>query len=421
MSVVYFLSMFSISIYYIYITLIKSAKEVYIETIFIPEYTVYYAVVIPCFNEEQVIKETLRSLLRFPMENLAIYIVDDDSSDDTLKVINDFSDFRIKLIKKKKPNAQKGKGHSLNVAYRKILEDYQQIESDRVIVTVLDADGFLCADAFTIADRIFTHSDIHGIQARVRIINNYKKGNWLTLLQDIEFYEVIGNIQKLRMKSKTVGLGGNGQFTRLSVLKKFEDTPWSDCLLEDYDLTIRLLLNNEQIVYTDQLIIYQQGVTNYKRYIKQRSRWIQGSIQCHSYMLKLLKTNSLSKIGKLEMFYFLLQPYYNLINSMILLISIRLLVYSLLEEVTLKSVITLLLMAIITVYPGLTFSKRYIKETIGIETIENSPKIRSYLGGLLMYLYIFLTIPSILVAFVRQLAGKKTWIKTKREENVYNE
>lgn len=377
--------------------------------------------IIPCFNEEKVIKQTLLSLLRFTEPNLMVYVVDDDSSDNTLNVINGISDPRIKVIRKKKPNAQKGKGHSLNIAYESILKDYWTIDSDQVIVTVLDADGFLCADAFTIADRIFSHSDIHGIQARVRIINNYRTGNWLTLLQDIEFYEVIGNIQKLRMKTKTVGLGGNGQFTRLSVLEKLTGIPWSDCLLEDYDLTIRLLLNNEQIVYTDKLIIYQQGVRNYQRYIKQRSRWIQGSLQCHSYMFHLLKTGSLSKIGKLEMFYFLLQPYYNLVNSVILLVSIKLLSQSLIEGITIKSLITLFLMTFITIYPGLSFSRRYINETKEIETIENSPKLRSYLGGMLMYLYIFLTIPSILLAFARQLTGKKSWIKTQREEKVYNE
>lgn len=377
--------------------------------------------IIPCFNEEKVIKQTLLSLLRFTEPNLMVYVVDDDSSDNTLNVINGISDPRIKVIRKKKPNAQKGKGHSLNIAYESILKDYWSIDSDQVIVTVLDADGFLCADAFTIADRIFSHSDIHGIQARVRIINNYRNGNWLTLLQDIEFYEVIGNIQKLRMKTKTVGLGGNGQFTRLSVLEKLTGIPWSDCLLEDYDLTIRLLLNNEQIVYTDKLIIYQQGVRNYQRYIKQRSRWIQGSLQCHSYMFHLLKTGSLSKIGKLEMFYFLLQPYYNLVNSVILLVSIKLLSQSLIEGITIKSLITLFLMTFITIYPGLSFSRRYINETKEIETIGNSPKLRSYLGGMLMYLYIFLTIPSILLAFARQLTGKKSWIKTQREEKVYNE
>ncbi|ALS01699.1 hypothetical protein ATZ33_10045 [Enterococcus silesiacus] len=421
MGVIYVISMVSISVYYVYITIIKSADEVYIEKRLIPGYKMHYAVIIPCFNEEKVIKETLLSLLRFSTPNLTIYVVDDDSADGTLKVINGVSDPRIKVIRKKKPDAQKGKGHSLNLAYKNILQDYRSIDSEQVIVTVLDADGFLCADAFTIADRIFSHADIHGIQARVRIINNYKSGNWLTLLQDIEFYEVIGNIQKLRMKTKTVGLGGNGQLTRLSVLKKFDGIPWSDCLLEDYDLTVRLLLNNEQIVYTDQLIIYQQGVTSYQRYIKQRSRWIQGSLQCHSYMFRILKTASLSKIGKLEMFYFLLQPYYNLANSIILLISIKLLSQSIVEGITFKSVLTIILMAFITVYPGLSFSKRYIKETQDIEIIENSPKVRSYLGGMLMYLYIFLTIPSILLAFVRQLIGKKSWIKTQREEKVYNE
>lgn len=89
--------------------MIKSAKEVYIEELFIPENTVHYAVVIPCFNEEKVIKETLLSLLRFSTKNIMIYVVDDDSTDDTLKVIKEVSDSRIKRIEKKSQMLKKVK------------------------------------------------------------------------------------------------------------------------------------------------------------------------------------------------------------------------------------------------------------------------------------------------------------------------
>ncbi|MBO0471983.1 glycosyltransferase [Enterococcus sp. DIV0242_7C1] len=418
MPIIYTISLILISIYYIYITIIKHADELYIENAGLMSPTLQYVVVIPCFNEDKVIRATLSSLLDFSLPNLAIYVIDDDSSDDTIKIVNDFNDPRINLIEKHKPNAQKGKGHSLNTAYQRILKDYSHADPENVIITILDADGFLCPNAFEIADRIFSHPTIHGIQARVRIINNYKQGNLLSLLQDIEFYEVIGAMQKFRMKTKTVGLGGNGQFTRLSSLKKLSETPWTDCLLEDYDLTIRLLLNKDRLVYSDQLVIYQQGLTSYRRYLKQRSRWIQGSLQCHSYIRRVITSTSLTGSGKLEMLFFLIQPYLNLLNSIIVIISIELLCRALLDGATLRSFFTITIMFLITIYPGLSFTKRYINATTKIDMIDNSPKIRSYIGGMLMYIYIFLTIPSIVLAFTRQLLGKTSWFKTTREENV---
>lgn len=418
MPIIYVISLILISIYYIYITMIKHAEEVYIKSDERTSPDLHYVIVIPCFNEDKVIQATLSSLLEFSLTNMSIYVIDDDSSDDTVKIVSQFCDSKINLIKKQRPNAQKGKGHSLNIAYQQILRDFSEADAEKIIVTILDADGFLCPEAFEIADRIFSHSTIHGIQARVRIINNFKNGNLLSLLQDIEFYEVIGAMQKFRMRTKTVGLGGNGQFTRLSTLKKLPEAPWTDCLLEDYDLTIRLLLNQENLVYSEQLIIYQQGLTSYKRYIKQRSRWIQGSLQCHSYIRKVTTSTVLSTTGKIEMLFFLIQPYLNLLNSIILIVSIQLIGHALIDGATLRSFFTIGIMFIVTVYPGLSFTKRYIRAVKKIDLIENSPKIRSYLGGMLMYIYIFFTIPSILLAFSRQLLGKNSWFKTSRDENV---
>lgn len=109
MAVVYFISMVSISVYYVYITIIKSANDVYIEKRSNSDQPLYYAVIIPCFNEEKVIKQTLLSLLRFTEPNLMVYVVDDDSSDNTLNVINGISDPRIKVIRKRNPMLKKAR------------------------------------------------------------------------------------------------------------------------------------------------------------------------------------------------------------------------------------------------------------------------------------------------------------------------
>ena len=47
--------------------------------------------------------------------------------------------------------------------------------------------------------------------------------------------------QRGRQRVGSVGLGGNGQFTRLTALQSLATAPWTDCLTEDLDLGIRLL------------------------------------------------------------------------------------------------------------------------------------------------------------------------------------
>ena len=44
-----------------------------------------------------------------------------------------------------------------------------------------------------------------------------------------------------RIRTGTVSLGGNGQFTRLSALLEIGEQPWNASLTEDLDLTISLL------------------------------------------------------------------------------------------------------------------------------------------------------------------------------------
>mgnify|MGYP001220161347 CR=1 FL=1 len=55
------------------------------------------SVVIPSYNHEKYISETIESILNQTYQNFEIIITDDGSSDDTVKIIKTFSDPRIKL------------------------------------------------------------------------------------------------------------------------------------------------------------------------------------------------------------------------------------------------------------------------------------------------------------------------------------
>ena len=62
------------------------------------------SVIIPIYNKEKIIKRTLRSIQNQNMKDIEIILVNDYSTDNTLKVINQFQndDPRIKIINNKK-------------------------------------------------------------------------------------------------------------------------------------------------------------------------------------------------------------------------------------------------------------------------------------------------------------------------------
>ena len=69
------------------------------------------------------------------------------------------------------------------------------------------------------------------------------------ILQDIEFFSINYMAQIMRMYTKTVGLSENGQFFRLKpTIDKISAHPWGNALLDDYELTIKMMLKNCMLI-----------------------------------------------------------------------------------------------------------------------------------------------------------------------------
>ena len=109
-----------------------------------------------------------------------------------------------------------------------------------MIVAIVDADGRLHPEAPAYAAAHFADPEVGGVQSLVRIYNRHRLLTWL---QDVEF-SVYGYLfQAGRNGWGTAGMGGNGQFNRLSALDEVADGrgPWRDRLTEDQDLGLRLI------------------------------------------------------------------------------------------------------------------------------------------------------------------------------------
>lgn len=289
---------------------------------------------VPCRDEEAVVATTIeRAREHFPHAHL--WVIDDDSDDATAAIVVRYaeSDSHVHLVQRRRPLARTGKGDALNSAYAD-LNAWLPDGTDRssTIIAVIDADGEMAANALEAvsADDAFANPRVGAVQISVWMKNRNDslplpdKGRlrnafarYLIRMQDLEFRTVIVGMQSLRAKTGTVGLGGNGQFTRLSVLDEIAagyDAPWHGSLLEDYELGVHVLLAGYENRHVDETHVAQEALPSLRRLLTQRTRWSQGNIQCVKYVKNIALSPRFDAAGVLESCYYLILPFIQLIG-----------------------------------------------------------------------------------------------------------
>jgi len=299
-------------------------------------------VLVPCLDEEAVIGTTVRRLL-VTAPAAHVWCIDDASEDRTAAIVEELArqDPRVHLIRRTAPAARLGKGAALNDGWRAIQEwEAGTRDTAKVIVGVVDADGELSEGALPAlaSDRTFGDPRIGAIQAAVRIANRStgerpsptSSGRRLLLdLQDLEFVGPIAAMQMLRERTGSVAMGGNGQFTRLSVLDEIAaraGTPWHGALLEDFELGVHVLLAGHRTAYCHHVSVSQEGLPGVPALVRQRSRWAQGAMQCRRYLRPVLASRHIPNAAAFEISYFLLLPWIQLLGSLVYAASYAVLV-----------------------------------------------------------------------------------------------
>lgn len=291
---------------------------------------------VPALNEELVIGDTI-GYLRATFPGAHVWLIDDASEDQTAAIAGSlaWADPMVHLVSRRLPHARTGKGEALNSAYL-ALDEWLPAAADRskVIIGVVDADGRpapncldVCAGA-----RLFGSSRTGSVQVLVRMMNRGERrpfpgrgrlvnalGQLLVRMQDLEFRVAISAIQETRILTRTVGLGGNGQFSRLSALDTVAGPtgPWRGALLEDYELSLHLMLAGHRNAYTPDTYVDQEGLPGIRQLIRQRTRWGQGTMQCGRYLPQLWSSRHVSTIGALEATYYLFQPWMQVLGTII--------------------------------------------------------------------------------------------------------
>ena len=90
------------------------------------------SVIIPCYNTEKYIEKCINSVINQTYKNIEIIVINDNSKDNTLKILNKYKyKNKIKIINNK---INRGVGYSRNIGIKKATGDY---------ILFIDSDDFL--------------------------------------------------------------------------------------------------------------------------------------------------------------------------------------------------------------------------------------------------------------------------------------
>jgi len=231
------------------------------------------SIILPAHNEEDVIENTIKSILNSDYPNEKEIIVVNDGSTDRTRIIvkrmsGKFSQVRLFNLK------HQGKAASLNFGAKKAKFD---------ILVFLDADSMMTEN--TLRELVQPLSN-KKIAASSGIIRARLTKNPLTWFQDFE-YSLTSSWRYLCNKINSVSVVPGF----MAINKEAFDTIGGfsiDTLTEDFDIALDLKEAGYNIVMSPKSIIYTNVPNSFKKLFSQRFRWGRGTLQVvkkHSNML----------------------------------------------------------------------------------------------------------------------------------------
>jgi len=254
-------------------------------------HTPLVSIIIPAYNEEKVIANTIESTLEINYPNKDIIVVDDGSKDNTLQIAKRYQDKGVKVLHK----TNGGKASALNLALT-----FAKGE----LIAVLDADTLAGRNSLKEIVKVFENEkDIAAVAGNIKVRN---KKNWITWCQALEY---VAGIQIARRAFDLFGAitivpGALGCF-RKSVLV---DTGGYDkeTLVEDFDTTIKILKSGMIVRGTTKSVAYTEAPDTLRDFYNQRIRWYRGNLQVVAKHRDALKNPRFGFLQKLAFPYMLI-------------------------------------------------------------------------------------------------------------------
>lgn len=413
------------------------------------DYYVPVSVLIPAYNEELTVVETVKSLLDLDYKLYEIIVIDDGSTDQTAKKLIKYFEMKkvnrpIRRQLKTKPilavyeaminnvsvtlvcKENGGKADALNVGIN---------ASNYPYFTGMDADSMLQRDSLeNIVRPILEDSRVVACGGIVRISNDltledgfvneyHLPKNILTSMQVLEYDRsfLASRILFDQFNGNLIISGAFGLFKKDIVISAGGYD--ADTVGEDFELVIKLHVFcrmhkiDYSIKYIPEAICWSQAPSTFKDLFKQRRRWNKGLLQGMSKYKQLFFNPKYGLISFISFMYFLI---YELLSPFIEIFGIFTMILSYLLD--LLNVRFMLMFMIIYIIFGSVTSLCAFLSRLHVENIKLS--IRDVIKAILLCSFEitvlrFFVLMARMSAFIGYKKNKNIWDRAERIGNKY--
>ena len=264
-TVVYLAYMF-ISLYFLFffgLIFIQNRKEMFFVPKIVKKYSV--SILVPAYNEQDSLEGTVKTVLESNYENIIeVIIINDGSTDNTLKIARELEKKYSKVVVFDKKNS--GKADSLNQALKLAKGE---------LVAIIDADSYPDKHAISSMVGFFEDLKVGAVTTRILV---KQRDNFLRNMQAIE-YKVIAFTRKLLGFIDAIYVTpGPLALYRKSILIKIGGFDKKN-MTEDIEAAWRMLDNGYQIRMSYVAKVTTVAPNTIKKWMVQRIRWNIGGYQ----------------------------------------------------------------------------------------------------------------------------------------------
>ena len=225
------------------------------------------SVLLPCFNEAEQLHETMAVLMASNYPNYEVIAINDGSSDDTGKILDElihqYPKLRVAHLVK-----NQGKSSALNAGLFLARGD---------LLVCIDGDALLDPHAIDwLVFRFLTNERLGGVSGNPRIRN---RSSLLGKLQVGEFSSIVGMIKRTQALYGTLFTvsGVVCAFRKIAVMEAGLWTP--EAMTDDVDLTLRIQAKNWSVGFEPHALCWILMPETLVGLWKQRVRWSEGGSQ----------------------------------------------------------------------------------------------------------------------------------------------
>ncbi|MCD6367661.1 MAG: glycosyltransferase family 2 protein [Candidatus Aenigmarchaeota archaeon] len=364
------------------------------------------SILIPAYNEEKTIGETIRKVkeMKYPKE-IEVIVINDGSTDNTLKVAKRVAKKYKKIKVIDKPNG--GKASALNVGLK-----YAKGE----IVGVVDADSYPTKNALMNSIPFFSEKDVGAVTTSI-FVKSPK--NWIERLQRIEYIMIVWARKLLECIDSVYATPGVLSLYRKNALKKVGGFDTNN-MTEDIEIAWRLIYHGYKIKMSLKSESNTKVPNNFRSWWKQRVRWNIGGMQTWFKYLHTFLKKDFKSLGMFILPFFTLSYVVSLSGLFLLLFVIGRSIYN---YITFNwgvyslggspsfAVSFVYLPDMFTIFGITIFTISIIWVNISFKTVKRRVGWPKGLLDLILYLTIYITIfPfNLIYSGIKFLRGKYEW------------